>query len=138
MPWPVRHISIAIPRSPADVYEFAAEPANLPRWAAGLASGLTPRADGAWVAASPMGEVVVRFAPRNSLGVLDHDVTLPTGETVTNPLRVVPNSDVAEVVFTLFQRTGMTDDELARDEAAVRRDLEALRAILIASLTDRT
>jgi hypothetical protein len=29
----------------------------------------------------------------------------------------------------------MTDDELARDEAAVRRDLETLRAILIASLT---
>ena len=93
MLWPVRHVSVTIPCSPADVYAFAAEPSNLPRWAAGLASGITPRADGAWVAASPMGEVVVRFAPRNSLGVLDHDVTLPTGETVTNPVRVVPNSD---------------------------------------------
>jgi hypothetical protein len=47
----------------------------------------------------------------------------------------VPNADGAEVVFTLFQRTGMTDDELARNESAVRRDLETLRAILIAART---
>jgi uncharacterized protein YndB with AHSA1/START domain len=30
-------ISIAIARPPADVYEFASDPRNLPRWAAGLA-----------------------------------------------------------------------------------------------------
>ena len=130
MPWPVRHVSVAIARSPADVYAFAAEPANLSRWAAGLASGITQRDDGTLVAASPMGEVIVRFAARNTFGVLDHDVTLPTGETVSNALRVVPNGDGSEVVFTLFQRPGMTDDEFVRDAAAVQRDLETLRGLL--------
>ncbi len=130
MPWPVRHVSVAIARSPADVYAFAAEPATLSRWAAGLASGITQRDDGTLVAASPTGEVIVRFAARNTFGVLDHDVTLPTGETVSNALRVVPNGDGSEVVFTLFQRPGMTDDEFVRDAAAVQRDLETLRGLL--------
>lgn len=34
-----RHVSVVIPTSPERVYEFAADAANLPRWAAGLASG---------------------------------------------------------------------------------------------------
>jgi uncharacterized protein YndB with AHSA1/START domain len=33
----VRHISVYIARRPAEVYEFASDPMNLPRWAAGLA-----------------------------------------------------------------------------------------------------
>jgi hypothetical protein len=34
----VRHISVYIARRQAEVYEFASNPRNLPRWAAGLAS----------------------------------------------------------------------------------------------------
>jgi hypothetical protein len=33
-------------------------------------------------------------------------------------------------VFTLFQRDGMSDDEMARDAAMVTRDLTALKALL--------
>ena len=32
-----RHISVYIARRPAEVYEFASDPRNLPRWAAELA-----------------------------------------------------------------------------------------------------
>lgn len=32
----VQHVSVTINRHPADVYEFASDPRNLPRWAAGL------------------------------------------------------------------------------------------------------
>ena len=128
--WPARHLSVSIARPPSEVYAFAADPANLTRWAAGLARGFSRGGDGSWVAASPMGEVIVRFVERNALGVLDHDVTLPGGETVTNPVRVVPNGNGSEVVFTLFHRPGMTDDDVARDAAAVQRDLETLRGLL--------
>ena len=34
--YPSRHVSVAIDRSPAEVYGFAADPLNLPHWAAGL------------------------------------------------------------------------------------------------------
>ena len=39
-------------------------------------------------------------------------------------------SDGAELIFTLFQREGMSDDEMARDAAMVIRDLKALKALL--------
>ena len=83
-----RHLSVHIDRPAAEVYRYAADPAHLPEWAAGLAGGIA-RVDGEWVADSPMGRVVVRFAPDNPFGVLDHDVVLPDGTTVTNPLRVL-------------------------------------------------
>ena len=86
----VRHLSVSVRRPPSEVYAFAANPANLPRWAKGL-SGSIENVDGEWTADSPMGRVKVRFAPKNDLGVLDHDVVLPSGETVHNPMSVVAN-----------------------------------------------
>jgi hypothetical protein len=125
----VRHMSVTINRSPADVYEFVINPENLPRWAKGLSVGIR-RVDGEWVADSPMGLVKVRFVARNALGVLDHDVVLPSGETVANTMRVVPNGTVSELVFTLFKRPEMTEDQFAADAEAVGRDLATLRSLL--------
>lgn len=125
-----RHISVSIERPAAEVYEFASNPANLPAWAAGLGTSVE-LVDGQWVADSPMGRVGVSFAPRNAFGVLDHDVTLPSGETVYNPMRVIADgSDRCEVVFTLRRRPGMTDAELAGDAAAVAADLARLERVL--------
>ena len=90
-----QHISIGIDRPAGEVYDFAADPLNLPKWAAGLA-GARVEPDGAhWFTESPMGRVTITFAPRNAFGVLDHDVTLPSGETVYNPLRVIRDGDGA-------------------------------------------
>jgi hypothetical protein len=125
----VRHLTVSIDRPPAEVYAFASDPANLPRWARGL-SGSIARVGGEWVADSPMGKVKVRFAPPNAFGVLDHDVVLESGESVHNPLRVVPNGAGSEVVFTLVRRPGVSDAEWAADADAVQRDLGALRRVM--------
>lgn len=129
MTFEARHISVPIRRPPGEVYAFASRPENLPRWAAGLA-GAIENVGGDWMADSPMGRVKVRFAEPNRFGVLDHDVTLPSGETVSNPMRVLPNGDGSEVVFTLYRRPGASDDAFAEDAAAVARDLDALRKLL--------
>lgn len=127
---PATHISLSIRRPAADVYRFAADPRNLSRWAAGLARS-TVRPDGdAWVAESPMGTVRIRFADANEHGVMDHDVTLPDGDTFHNPFRVLRNGEGSEVVFTLYRRPDMTDEEFERDAAQIRMDLEKLRSIL--------
>ena len=87
----VQHIGVHIARPPAEVYEFASDPRNLPRWAAGLVrSEIRPDGD-AWVADAPFGTVRVKFAERNAFGVMDHDVTLESGVTIHNPMRVVAN-----------------------------------------------
>lgn len=125
----VRHISVSIESSPEDVYAFAAQPGNLPRWARGL-SGSIENVNGEWIAESPIGKVKVQFAERNTFGVLDHDVTLQSGVSVHNPLRVVANRDGSELVFTLFRRPDVSAEDFAADARAVERDLAALKRLL--------
>ena len=127
--YPARTIGVAIERSPREVYAFAVVPENLPRWAAGLGTA-GERSGDAWVAQMEVGPVTVRFVERNELGVLDHIVTLPDGQEVYNPMRVVPNGTGSEVSFTLFRLPGMTDAQLKADAAQVQRDLETLKGIL--------
>jgi len=124
-----RHIGTSIARPCREVYAFASNPENLPLWAAGL-SGFIAKIDGEWVAESPMGSVKVEFVAANDLGVLDHTVTLPSGESLYNPLRVVPNAEGSEIVFTLFRQPGVTGEEFEADAAAVARDLAALKGLL--------
>jgi len=124
-----RHVSRVIPTPPETVYEFAADPDNLPRWAAGLAQGAIAVEGDSLVVDSPMGRVTVTFAPRNSFGILDHDVRLPSGQVVHNPLRVIAHPDGAEIVFTVRQ-LDLSDEEFERDVAAVERDLDALARLL--------
>src|SRR5689334_14472755 len=119
-----RHVSTFVDRPAEAVYEIAADPQRLPEWAAGLAGAeVVPDGD-QWATDSPMGRVTFGFVPRNDLGVLDHTVTLPSGEAVLNPMRVVPVDEATcEVLFSVRQRAGMSDDELTRDAEAVARDL---------------
>ena len=70
----VQHISVYIARRPAEVYEFASDPRNMSRWAAGLARSEITKAGDEWIADAPFGKVKVRFAPRNTFGVMDHEI----------------------------------------------------------------
>lgn len=125
-----RHLSVRSDRTAEDVYAFASDPMNMPAWAHGLGHSIK-KIDGQWVAeSSPMGRAVVTFVPRNELGVLDHDVTLPSGETVYNPLRVISDGTGCEVVFTLRQQPGTSDADFERDAGMVAADLDRLRELM--------
>jgi hypothetical protein len=126
----VLHLSVSVDRAPGEVYEFASDPVNLPRWASGLARAEVRKAGDEWIADAPMGRVRVRFAPRNAFGVMDHDVTLESGVTVHNAMRVVPNGEGSEFVFTLIRRAGMSDAEFAKDRATIEKDLHTLKTLL--------
>jgi uncharacterized protein YndB with AHSA1/START domain len=125
----VLHLGVSIARPPAEVYDFVVDPRNLPRWASGLGSSVE-RVGEDWIAASPMGKVKVRFVERNDLGVLDHYVTLESGQTVHVPLRVLPRGAGSELVFTLFRAPGTSDEAFAADARTVEKDLRALKGLL--------
>jgi hypothetical protein len=125
----VRHVSVSINRSPRDVYQFVSNMENLPRWASGLGSTIQ-NVGGEWLADSPMGRITIRFADRNELGVLDHDVILESGTSVHNPLRVVPNGSGSEVTFTLFRLPDVSEDKFAEDAKWVQKDLNTLKRLL--------
>jgi hypothetical protein len=126
----VRNITVSIHRPPADVYAFVTNGENIPRWAAGLGKEIRRADGGEWVAEGPLGSVKVRFAEPNALGVADHDVTLSTGATVHNPIRVLPNAAGSSVIFTLMRLPGVSAQRFEEDAKAVDRDLKTLRELL--------
>jgi hypothetical protein len=127
-----RHVSEWIDRPAADIYEYASNPANLPNWAPGLGRSVE-NVDGQWFVETDSGRVGVAFAERNAYGVLDHDVTLPSGEVINNPMRVVPRGNGSEVVFSVRRLPDMTDEEFARDAGLVQADLTRLKHVLEAA-----
>lgn len=127
--FPAKYIHVSINRPADAVYEFASNPENLPAWASGLSSAVRKEGED-WLTDSPMGTVKVRFAVKNTFGILDHDVTLPTGVTVHNPMRVFPNNKGSEVVFTVYQLPGVSEEQYAEDAKAVTQDLNRLKNIL--------
>ena len=125
-----RTISIPLSRPYDEVYDFLAEPRNFPSWASNLGSDFVHVSGNDWATTTRTGKVMLRFAPRNSFGVLDHAVFPQGGEPSTTPMRVIANDDGAEILFTLLQRPGMSDAQFESEAEWVRSDFEALRSLL--------
>ena len=121
-------VSVGIAVDPGTIYTYASDPANLPSWSPGMVKSIK-KVGAKWVAQTPLGEATFRFVAANELGVLDHEVEAG-GNTFHNPMRVVPNGDGAEVLFTLVQLPGVTDEQFQQDMDTVRADLNKLRTIL--------
>jgi hypothetical protein len=125
----VRHISVSIARPPRDVYDFIMEGNNLSQWATGLGTQFQRDGDH-WVAQGPLGTASVRLAKRNDFGVADQTVTLESGLTVQNPIRVIANGKGSTVMFTLMRQPGVSEQKFESDAAWVQKDLEGLKMIL--------
>ncbi|MDE2599636.1 MAG: SRPBCC family protein [Rhodocyclaceae bacterium] len=126
-----RTISIDI-AVPADtVYRCVRDPEQLPLWAAGICKSVTVQ-EGVWHVdtGTELGTVQMAFCADNSLGVLDHTVTLPDGRSQNNPMRVIANGEGSEVMLTVFQTEGMSDETFVRDVQAVTRDLKTIKMLL--------
>ena len=124
-------ISLSIRRPVAEVYDFLAEPRNFPKWAAVVSSGFRQIGPDLWAGESPVGERLVKFCPRNDLGVLDHAVYRRGEEPVMMPMRVVPNgADGCELTFLYYRRPGVTDEEFASGVEWIESDFKALQSML--------
>jgi hypothetical protein len=124
-----RHISEWIDRRADEVYGYASDPANLPQWAPGLGRSVE-KIDERWFVETSEGRVGFAFVQRNEHSVLDHYVTMPSGEVVYNPMRVIADGSGCEVVFTVRRRPGMSDEDFTADAEAVAADLTRLKRVL--------
>jgi hypothetical protein len=128
MMYPAKHISISINRPAVEVYQFAANPENFPQWV-GFVKTLTKQGDN-WVGETTLGTLKIKFTPQNDFGIIDHEVTLPSGEMVDNHMRVIANNQGSEFIFTLFWLPGRTEEEFKEDANSVTKDLQKLKEIL--------
>jgi len=122
-------MSVGIERPPEEVYAFVSDPTNLPRWATAFCVSVRRSGD-EWIVETPQAPVRIAFAALNDLGVLDHVVTVSSELEVLSPMRVVANGSGSEVVFSLFQRPGMSEAEFSDDAALVQQDLETLKRVM--------
>ncbi len=122
-------ITYSINRRAPEVYHFASNPENLPQWIKSFCLSV-PKSENDWQMETPTGWIGIRFVPNNEFGVLDHTVTLPDGQSILNPMRVVANGHGSEVMFTLFQLPGMSDEQFAKDASMVEADLLTLKTVL--------
>jgi hypothetical protein len=127
--FPSRTISVQIGKPLAEVYAFAHVPQTFMKWASGLATTLHKEGD-QWIADTPEGKARVRFSEENQYGVLDHWVSLPTGQEIYIPLRVIANDEGCEVGLTLFRLREVDDGAFERDAATVTKDLGVLKRLL--------
>lgn len=124
-----RILSISIDRKWRDVYEAIWRPQDFTKWASGLAEGELHQVGDAWQAQGPDGPVKISFSPHNAFGVMDHHVEVAPGIVVHIPLRIIANGDGADVQFTLFRQSTMSDEQFAADAATVERDLLVLKTL---------
>lgn len=122
-------LSVSIACPPRRVYEFVSNPENLPRWATAFCRSVR-KSKGEWIVETPDGPMRIGFVEQNDCGVLDHVVTVQPGIEIVNPMRVVPNGSGSEVMLTLFQWPGTSDEKFAGDAGLVERDLLTLKKVL--------
>lgn len=126
---PSRSLSISIHATPGKVYKFVSNPENLPIWAPSFAKSVRCE-DWKWIVETEYGFVTVRFMMKNMFGILDHIVTLPSGDKIYNSMRVVQNGKGSEVLFMFFKTNFISDEKFERDAELVEIDLQSLKCIL--------
>lgn len=129
-----RTVSMEIAVPPETVYRCVRDPHQLPLWAAGICKSVTV-VDGVWHVdtGTEIGTVFLAFCEDNAFGVLDHTVTLASGQSQRVPMRVIANGEGSELIFTVFQTEGMSDEAFIKDIQAVTRDLKTIKTLLEAT-----
>jgi hypothetical protein len=123
-------MGISIECQPKDVYEYITNPGNLSEWAKTFSFSVKKSESGEWIVETPEGEMKIKYVEKNDFGVADHYIITPQGQEIYNPMRVFPNSIGCEVIFTLFQVSGMSDAKFLEDAELVERDLKSLKYVM--------
>jgi hypothetical protein len=120
----VVHISILA--APQSVVAFLTDMENWKTWAPWVRSVMR-QSEGSWSLDTTDGAMTVQFVEPNSFGILDHRVTLASGMTVHNAMRVVPNGSGSELEMLVMQSPEMSTEQFDRDLQAVTDDFARLK-----------
>ena len=124
--------AVTIAAAATKVYEFLADPENLPRWAVGFCRAIRPDREipGRWIVTTAQGDLPIRFVTDAALGVIDFYLSPAPGVEAAAFSRVVPNGQGADYVFTQFQTPGMPDEVFDGQVHALVEELQVLRALI--------
>lgn len=134
----VKTIAVSINCPVEAVYEFLADPLNLPTWLADIGPSIQHVRDNEWVVDAPAGRFTFRFSPRNSFGILDFVVFREGEPEIPMRVRVVANGDGTDLMLTVYQKPE-TDDAIHASEVEwIRADVATLKTLLEARAAHRS
>ena len=120
--------SIAIAAPPEVVHAYVADPPNLPAWAPAFADAVRPAEDGTWTVASGGAEFAIRLPASAAHGTAD--IVAAADPRRGAFLRVLPNGDGSELLFTLVFAPGTPAAAIGRQMATVEEELAAVRRVV--------
>jgi uncharacterized protein YndB with AHSA1/START domain len=121
-----RTVSIAAP--PRAVLDVVGDPRRFPDWAPAFARSVRPEGDD-WLVNSGAGERRIRVVVAPDQGTVDLlDAGRPTRGAF---LRVLPNGEGSELVFTLFFPDGTAEQAVIQQMAVVEDELRAVRSLCL-------
>lgn len=123
----VVHVSILVP--PQRAFDFLADVNNWRTWAPWVRAA-EKDSDRDWTVDTDADTLHLRFVEANSLGVLDHTVTLASGVSVYNAMRVSPNGAGSELSMVVLQTPPATSQQFEQDVRAVRDDFARIKKVL--------
>jgi hypothetical protein len=120
--------SVTLPADHEEVFDFLANPENLPQWAVGFCRSIRRDQD-RWLVDTGHGEVPMRYITDATLGVIDfHFSPAPELDAIARS-RVMPNDTGAEYLFTQFQAPGTSDEVFEAQRTTLTDELEVLRRL---------
>jgi hypothetical protein len=124
--------AVTIDATVTKVFEFIANPANLPRWAVGFCRAIRrdQESPDRWIVTTAQGDVPIRYETSAAFGVIDFYLSPAPGVEAGAFSRVVPNGEGAEYVFTQFQAPGMPDEVFQGQVHALVEELQVLRGLI--------
>jgi hypothetical protein len=125
---PTHTVTVTIDAPLVKVAADLADPTTHPEWATEFYAGpARPAAGGEFLAPVPMmgGEVRHRIDADIARGILD--LYLAPQELPPIPVRLVPNGDGVDVLWTLARFPGVSDHAWQQGLAAMARELQALK-----------
>jgi hypothetical protein len=121
--------SVDIQASPDEVFAFLANPMNWPQYGVVNLRSVSPGQDGWFHAVTKFGEGALKVNAVKELGVFDHVWEDPQATWQVNS-SVVPNSESATVVMTLFQPAVMSDQQFDEAIKEMDKEMKKLKEIL--------
>jgi hypothetical protein len=124
--------AVTIDTAADKVFEFVADPENLPRWAVGFCRAIRRdgEAPGRWIVTTAQGDLPIRYVTDATLGVIDFYLAPARGVEAAAFSRVVPNGEGAEYIFTQFQARTMPDEIFEGQVRALVEELQVLRSLI--------
>lgn len=134
-----RTLTVTVDAPMSIVAADLADPATHPEWATEFFAGpAEPDGNGLYVVSVPAlgGDAHVKVEALPERGVIDMFFApkgAPFGDPT--PVRVIPNADGADVLWTMTRHPGMPDDVWAAALESVQRELGVLKRRLEAGVT---